>query len=188
MQISVTFRHMNASDALKAHATERVSRLAKYFEKPSDAHVVLSLERYLQKAETTIQAYGTLICGKESSSDMYNSIDRAIEKIEKQVKRYRNKLIKLRPKDGAKLKMRFKLLESTGDVDRDLASDLPPTIIESREFQARPMMIDEAVMQMDLLHNDVFVFLNSKTDQINVLYRKNGQQYGLIEANPHNGA
>ncbi|HXW53817.1 MAG TPA: ribosome-associated translation inhibitor RaiA [Myxococcota bacterium] len=186
MQISVTFRHMNASDALREHATQRVDRLSKYFEKPSDAHIVLSLERHLQKAETTILAYGMVICGKESSSDMYNSIDRSVEKIEKQIKRYRNKLVKLRPKDGAKLKMRFKLLESPGDADRDLASDLPPTIIETRDFQARPMMIDEAVMQMDLLHNDVLVFLNSKTDQINVLYRKNGQQYGLIEANPHN--
>jgi len=188
MQISVTFRHMNASDALREHATEKAARIAKYFDKPTEAHVVLSLERYLQKAETTILAYGMVICGKESSSDMYNSIDRAIEKIEKQVKRYRSKLVKLRPKDGAKLKMRFKLLESPQEADLESASELPPTIIETREFQARPMMIDEAVMQMDLMHNDVLVFLNSKTDQINVLYRKSGQQYGLIEANPSNGA
>lgn len=183
MQTSVTFRHMNPSEALKEHALDKFSRLDKYFDDAAEAHVVLTTERYLHKAEVNIAAGGMAICGKEASSDMYNSIDRAIEKIEKQVRRYRDKLIKLRPKDGAKMKMRFKLLEASGDVDQDIAPELPPTIIETKEFQARPMMLDEAVMQMDLLHNDILVFLNSKTDQINVLYRKRSNKYGLIEAN-----
>lgn len=182
MQTSVTFRHMNASEALKEHALDKSSRLDKYFEEAAEAHVVLTTERYLHKAEVNISAGGLAICGKEASSDMYNSIDRAMEKIEKQVKRYRDKLIKLRPKDGAKMKMRFKLLEASGDLDQETAPDLPPTIIETKEFQAHPMMLDEAIMQMDLLHNDILVFLNSKTDQINVLYRKKNNKYGLIEA------
>ena len=110
-----------------------------------------------------------------------------MEKSEKQIKRYRSRLIKLRPKDGAKLKMRYKLLESPTDTASEPMSGLPPTIIETKEFQARPMMIDEAVMQMDLLHNDILVFLNAKTDMINVIYRKKGHQYGLIETSPGNG-
>ncbi len=187
MQTSVTFRHMNASDALKNHAIEKFARLEKYLDEAADAHVILSTERYLFKAEITIGTHGLVICAKEVSSDMYNSIDRAVEKVEKQVKRYRDRLIKLRPKDGAKLKMRFKLLEANNDADQDAAPELPPTIIETKEFQARPMMLDEAVMQMDLLHNDILVFINAKTDQINVLYRKKGNKYGLIEANA-NGA
>lgn len=181
MQTSVTFRHMNASDTLRDHALTKSLRMTKYFDEAAEAHVVLSTERYLHKAEVNILAHGMTICGKELSSDMYNSIDRAMEKIEKQIKRYRQKLVTLRPKDGAKLKMRFKLLEASSDTDQEFAPDLPPTIIETREFQARPMLLDEAVMQMDLLHNDVLVFLNSKTDQINVLYRKRGNKYGLIE-------
>ncbi len=112
---------------------------------------------------------------------MYNSIDRSMEKVEKQVKRYKDKLIKLRPKDGAKLKMHFKLLESSNDTELDTTSDLPPTIIESKEFQARPMILEEAVMHMDLLHNDILVFLNPKNDHVNILYRKKGNKYGLIE-------
>lgn len=183
MQIAVTFRHMNASEALKEHSLEKAARFEKFLDDAADAHVVLTTERYLHRAEVNIAACGLTICAKESSSDMYHSIDKAMEKIERQIRRYRDKLVKLRPKEGAKMKMRFKLLEAAGDVDHDLAPELPPTIIETNEFQARPMMLEEAVMQMDLLHNDVLVFLNSKTDQINVLYRKKNNKYGLIEAN-----
>lgn len=181
MQTSVTFRHMNASDALRDHAIDKVKRLSKYLDDKADAHLVLSTERYLHKAEININAHGLIICAKELSSDMYNSIDRAVEKIEKQVKRYRARLAKSRPQEGSRMKMHFKLLEASGDFDNDAISDLPPTIVETKEFQARPMMLDEAVMQMDLLHNDLLVFLNAKTDQINVLYRKKGNKYGLIE-------
>lgn len=182
MQTSVTFRHMNASEALKKHAMEKILRMAKYFVEAADAHVVLSTERYLHKAEVNINAHGMIICANEISSDMYNSIDRSMEKVEKQIKRYRDKIVKLRPKEGAKLKMHYKLLEASSDSNLDISSDLPPTIIESKEFQARPMMLDEAVMQMDLLHNDILVFLNPKTDQVNILYRKKDDKYGLIEA------
>lgn len=181
MQTSVTFRHMGASDALKDHAIEKVNRLSKCLDDKGDAHVVLSTERYLHKAEVNINAHGLIICAKEVSSDMYNSIDRAMEKIEKQIKRYRTRLSKARPQNGSKLKMQFKLLEANGDLDQETASEIPPTIVETKDFQARPMMLDEAVMQMDLLHNDILVFLNVKTDQINVLYRKKGNKYGLIE-------
>lgn len=182
MQTSVTFRHMDATEALKSHAVEKAERVSKFLASNAnaDAHIVLSLERYLHKAEININAHGLIICGKELSSDMYNSIDRAIEKIEKQIKRYRDRLSKARPQEGARLKMQFKLLEAAPEAE-STNPELPPTIIESKEFQARPMMLDEAVMQMDLLHNDLLVFLNAKTDQINVLYRKKGNKYGLIE-------
>lgn len=186
MHTSVTFRHMNTSEALKQHAVEKTTRMDKYFDDAADAHIVLSAERYLHKAEVNINAHGVVICANEISNDMYNSIDRSMEKIEKQIKRYRDKLVKLRPKDGAKLKMRFKLLEAGGETNLDTTPDLPPTIIESKEFQARPMMLGEAVMNMDLMHNDILVFLNPKTDQVNILYRKKNNKYGLIETSSTN--
>ncbi len=181
MQTSVTFRHVDPSEALKEHAVEKSNRLTKYFDTTAEAHVVLTMERHLHKAEVNILAGGLTICGKEASSDMYYSIDRAMEKIERQIRRYRDKLITHRPRGGAKKKMQFKLLEALPDRDHEVASDLPPTIVETKEFQAHPMMLDEAVMQMDLLHNDILVFINSKTDELNVLYRKADNKYGLIE-------
>lgn len=179
MHTTVTFRQMGTSDALRGHAEEKTRRMTKYFDEAAEAHVVLSMERYLHKAEVNIFAHGMVMHSKEASSDMYNSIDRAMDKIEKQVKRYRDRIIRLRPKNGAKLKMRYQLLETAPETEH--TNELPPTIIETKEFHAAPMMLDEAVMQMDLLHNDILVFLNIKTNQVNVLYRKNGNKYGLIE-------
>jgi putative sigma-54 modulation protein len=180
MQVSVTFRHMDASESLKGHAIEKSMRIKKYFDQPAEAHIVLSMERYLKKAEINMWAHGMVMCGKVTSEDMYNAIDRAIGKIEKQVKRYRGRLLKTRPKYSSKLKMRFNLFKTDVDLHQE-ESEISSHIIETKEFQARPMMLDEAVMQMDLLNNDVLVFLNVKTDQINVLYRKKDNKYGLIE-------
>jgi putative sigma-54 modulation protein len=179
MQISVTFRHMNTSEALKEHAAHKASRLSRYFDKQSEVHIMMGLERYKHKAEINILSPGMAIYGTEASSDMYNSIDQAMKKIERQIKRNHDKLVTLRPKDLAKRTMRFL---SRNKIDQcDESPSTPPAIIEMHESFARPMMIDEAVMQMDLIHNDILVFFNPTTDQINVLYRKKGKQYGLIK-------
>lgn len=173
MQVSVTFRHMPASDPLKIHATEKVDHIHKYLGDAADAHVVLSIENHLHKADINLSSHGMLIRGEERSSDMYNSIDRAVAKIEKQIRRYKDKLAAHRPKEGKHFKVKSNLLEG---VEQD------SKIVESKEFQTKPMMLDEAVMQMDLLNDDILVFLNAKTDQINVLYRKADNRYGLMEA------
>ncbi len=181
MQVLVTFRHMDSTEALKKHAIEKIDRLKKFLDNASDAHVVLSVDKLSHKAEITIPCFGVTVRGEEISGDMYNSIDRAVEKIDRQVKRYRSKLIKNRPRDGAKRKIRMETLEPVSDIDANTVSDIPPTIIETKEVDARPMMLDEAVMHMDLMDDDILVFLNTKTDHVNILYRKRGNKYGLIE-------
>ena len=182
MQTSVTFRHMNASDPIKNHSLEKVERVKKFLDEAAEVHVVLSVERYLHKADINIQSRGMLIRGEESSSDMYNSIDRAIEKIEKQLRRYHSRMQKHRPNEGTRLKLRLKLVEGAEPKEEEQETQISPRITETKEFDARPMMLDEAIMQMDLLHNDILVFLNVKTDHINVLYRKKDNKFGLIEA------
>jgi putative sigma-54 modulation protein len=183
MNISVTFRHMPVSESLKQHAIEKVGHINKFFDETVEAHIVFSMDRYLHKADVNLSTHGMLIRAEELSSDMYNSIDRATDKIEKQIKRYHSRLIEHRPRNGKQRKLRLQLLESAHVTGNESASTLPPTIVETKEFTARPMMLDEAVMQMDLLHNDILVFLNVKTEQMNILYRKNDNKYGLIEAN-----
>ncbi len=182
MQVSVTFRHMPSSESLKQHAIDKAGHIKKFLDDAVEAHIVLSVDRYLYKADVNLGAYSMLIRAEEISSDMYNSIDRAMDKIEKQIKRYHSRLIEHRPRHGKQRKLQLQLLEGA-DAEIMPISELPPTIIETKEFTARPMMLDEAVMQMDLLHNDILVFLNVKTEQMNILYRKKNNKYGLIEAN-----
>ena len=100
MQVSVTFRHMDATEALKAFAAEKVSKIEKYILTPTDAHVVLSVERHQHRAEINVSANGMRIRGEESSGDMYGSIDAAAQKIERQLKRYRNKLANHKAREG----------------------------------------------------------------------------------------
>lgn len=179
MKLTFTFRHMDSSDALKKHAEEKISKLSHYLAQDAHGHIILSTDKYLHKSEINLVTHGVSVSGKESSEDMYNSIQRTIDKIEKQLKKYKDRMVSARPKEGSKLKMQFKLFEPAVEEVKT-----PEKIIETKEFHASPMMLDEALMQMDLLNNDILVFLNVKTNHINVLYRKSNNKYALIETTP----
>jgi putative sigma-54 modulation protein len=176
MQILVTFRHIDATEPLKEHATKRIIHLKKYLDETAKAHVVLSTEKHNQRADIQISSHGILMRGKEDSSDLYNSIDRAVEKLETQIKRHNTRIKSHKPKTGKSLKVKFDTFENPEN------NGLPNNIIETKEVEARPMMLDEACMQMDLLGSEILVFLNAKTEHLNILYRKKGQKFGLIEA------
>lgn len=183
MQVSVTFRHMEATDALKTHAADRISRIEKYVQAPTDANVVLSVEKYMHQADITIKAHGMLMRGKEKSEDMYASIDRAMAKIERQITKYKKKLASHKQREGQRAKVKLNILEAERQLDEPERNEngLPPEIIESKEVDAPKLTVDEALMQMDLLHNDFLVFTNVKSGSVNVLYRRKEGNFGLIE-------
>lgn len=188
MQVSFTFRQMEPTEALKAFATEKIGKIQKYIHTPCDAHVVLSVEKYMHKADILIKAHGVMMRGEEKSEDMYSSIDRAVERIERQVKRYKNKLTSHKPREGAAAKVTLNYLEALRDdvkvaeAEAEAKGGLPPQVVETKEIEALPMTVEEAVMQMDLLHNDFLVFVNAGSGAMNVLYRRKEGHYGLIEA------
>ncbi len=201
MQLSITFRHMDASDFLKNYAQEKVERVNRYLDRAGEAHVVLSLERHLHNADIQIHSGSFTLRGKEKSEDMYASIDLAMDKIEKQLKRYKGKLKNHHSKKFAhhqagvlaEMRIRHNVFEmpdfGEGDepandaetVDAE-APSLASRIVKQNEFLARPMTVEEAVMQMDLANNDFWVFTNAQSHEMNVVYRRNDGQYGLIEA------
>lgn len=183
MQVAVTFRHMEPTNALKEFAAEKIERIEKYIHTPTDAHVVLSVEKYMHKADITIKAHGFMMRGHEKSEDMYASIDRAVDKIERQVRKYKTKLSSHKAREGHAAKVTLNYLEAQREPELEVPptnGELPPQIIETKEIDAHPMSVDEALMQMDLMHNDFLVFLNAKSGAMNVLYRRDGG-YGLIE-------
>ncbi len=193
MQLNITFRHFDSSDALREHAKEKVERANKYLDRAGEAHVVLSLERHLHQADITINAGTFVLRGKEKTEDMYASIDLAMDKIERQLRRYKEKLKHHHGKDrvhhreGAlhSLKIRHNVVEVLQPESTTIERDDLPRIIKSNEFVAQPMKVEDAVMRMDLMNNDFLVFQNAATHEVNVVYRRKDGHYGLIEAGSH---
>ena len=177
MQVSVTFRKIDASDTLRNYAQEKLYRIKKYAEDPIEAHVVLSVEKFRHIAEVSINANGLRLNGQEETGDMYSAIDMVVDKVESQIKKYRHKLKKRKSDGGPKpLVMRMNVLAS-----ESFEEDREPQIIKTRQINAKPMDIDEAVMQMELANSEFLVFTNAKTQNINVVYRRKDGNYGLIE-------
>lgn len=189
MQLNITFRHLDPIDSLKNYAREKVERVNKYLDKATEAHVVLSLERHLHHADISIHSGHFLLRGKERSEDMYASIDLAMDKIERQLKRYKEKLkhhhgrerVHHRQEYVEQMKVRHRVFEGHGTVEQ-LTEAPAQKIVKTNEFLAHPMGIEEAIMQMDLMNNDFYVFTNSTTMEMNVVYHRKDGTIGLIEA------
>ena len=193
MQITYTFRNLDSSDFIKRYAREKVERVHRYLDKATAAHVVCSLERHTHICVITIHACPFCLRGREKSEDMYASVDLAVDKIERQLKRYKEKL--KHHKGGAHhhlhelqaIKVKHAVLSVPGPEEVAPAEHEGPRIIKTNELVAKPMGVDDAVMQMDLLNNDFLVFKNAQTREINVVYRRKDGHYGLIEAHSRNG-
>lgn len=197
MQFSVTFRHMEPTEALKEYAREKVDRIKKYFPDPIMAHVVFSTERgYQHHADVNIQLHnGLVIKGTEVTEDMYSSIDLVMAKIERQVRRYKEKIRHHKARaDLSSIPVAYHILSgevwpgADGDLAPGAAEPAPATppvapsaVIKTTKLDARPMSVDEAVMQMNLAANQFLVFRNGETGHVNVLYKREDGTYGLIE-------
>lgn len=190
MKFSVTFRKMDATDAIKKYAEDKVKKIKRYFPDPIQTHVVLGLERHMHRADISITLHnGLVLKGTESSDDMYSSIDLAAAKIEKQVRRYKDKIRSHKPQTGPMLAFRRDVIEEEEAMDEapsampamDAAPEALPKVIRSDSFTAHPMTIEEAVMQLNLMNNAFLVFTNSNNRAINVVYRRNDGNYGLID-------
>ena len=179
MQVNITFRNMFATDALRNHVQEKLSKVVdKYLDKVTEAHVTLSLERYLHHADINLHAGHFHVRGKERSEDMYASIDLAIDKIERQLKKHKERLRSHRPAHvhaHGPVRVRYEVFSATEEIE-----GMGPEVIRTNEFLAKPMSVEEALMQMDLLNNDFLVFTKPQSQDVNVIYRRKDGNFGLI--------
>lgn len=183
MQLSVTFRHMEGSDALKDHARERLEKIKKYFPDPIMAHVVLSTERgYQHCADINIQLHnGLVIKGSEITEDMYSSIDLVMAKIERQVRRYKEKIRGHKGQDDlSSIPIAYHVLSEEQHAGNG-EQHMPASIIHTEHIPARTLSVDEALMQMNLAGQSFLVFRNIQSSHVNVVYRREDGKYGLIE-------
>lgn len=177
MEINVTFRHMESSDTLRNYAIEKVKKLTKYVDNITEANIVLSLEKHRHIAEVTLSANRIIINGREETTEMHSAIDLVIEKLERQIKKYKDKIRNHKPNlNQQELLARMNVLSS-----ESLEKNEEPRVIKTSKIPIKPMSIDEAVMQMELLDYNFFIFSNANNQKVSVIYRRKDGDYGLIE-------
>ena len=172
MKFVIIGKNIDVTDGLRAAVEDKIGKLEKYFNEDTEVHVTLSVEKDRQKIEVTIPMKGNIIRSEQVSSDMYVSIDLVEEIIERQLKKYKNKLID-KKQAGSFFKQEF--------MEKDFMEDEDVQIIRSKKFDIKPMYPEDACVQMELLGHSFFVFCNAETDQVNVVYKRKGNTYGLIE-------
>ncbi|MBI5587284.1 MAG: ribosome-associated translation inhibitor RaiA [Deltaproteobacteria bacterium] len=172
MQVTVTFRHMESSDALRKYAEEKSERLNKYLNEPIEIHWVLSVEKIRHIADTTVVANGATIKAQGDTQDMYSSIDTVVDKLEKQVRKHKEKI-----KDHKSVASSVKYAPGAAEEGSVARS----RIVKKTNQFVKPMSVEEAAEQMDVVENDFLVFTDSVTSNINVIYRTQDGDYGLIE-------
>lgn len=173
MRIKITGRNIELTEGLKTAVEEKLNKLEKYFTPDTDVHVTLSVEKERQKVEVTIPVKGNYIRSEQVSNDMYVSIDLVEEVIERQLKKYRTKLVTKQQNASSIFKQEF--IDAASDEDEEIK------IIRSKKFGMKPMYPEDACVQMELLGHDFFVFINAETEEVNVVYKRKGNTYGLIE-------
>jgi putative sigma-54 modulation protein len=172
MKFVIIGRNIEVTPGLKSAVEDKLGKLEKYFNEDTEIHVALSVEKERQKIEVTIPVKGSIIRSEQVSSDMYVSIDLVEEIIERQLKKYKNKIIE-KQQDAVSFSKMY--------VENDYADDEEIKIIRSKKFEIKPMYPEDACVQMELLGHNFYVFINAETDQVNVVYKRKGDTYGLIE-------
>ena len=177
MRFIITGRNIVVTDALREAVEEKLGKLDKFFASETEVHVTLGVQKERQKIEVTIPVKGHIIRSEQESDNMYVSIDLVEEVIERQLKKYKNKIIdkKQNAADFADEYMDYEDEEANGDESDEIE------IIRTKHFGIKPMYPEDACVQMELLGHSFYVFLNAETEEVNVVYKRKGNTYGLIE-------
>ncbi|MCI8731950.1 MAG: ribosome-associated translation inhibitor RaiA [Lachnospiraceae bacterium] len=172
MRFIISGKNLDVTEGLKTAVQDKLGKLERYFTPNTEVHVTLSVEKERQKIEVTIPVKGNIIRSEQTSNDMYVSIDLVEEVIERQLRKYKNKIVD-KKQEGGNFQKAF--------IEKDYDEDEEVKIIRTKRFGIKPMYPEDACVQMELLGHNFFVFHNAETDQVNVVYKRKGNTYGLIE-------
>ena len=172
MKFIIIGRNIDITEGLKSAVQEKLGKLERYFTPETEIHVTLSVEKDRQKIEVTIPVKGNIIRSEQVSSDMYVSIDLVEEVIERQLRKYKTKIVN-QQQAGGNFQKEF--------VEDEFLEDEEVNIIRTKKFGIKPMYPEDACVQMEMLGHNFYVFRNAETDEVNVVYKRKGNTYGLIE-------
>lgn len=174
--ISVTGRHLDVTESMKQHAREKLEKIKKYFPRVIDIHVVMDIQKFNHKVEVILQANHINIQAKEVTKDMYISIDKVVAKLDRQLKKYKNKIQEHRHREAKTTLLPLDIISFKKKSD-----DFEPKVVTSEKFSAKPMFLDEAMVQVKLSRDNFLVFTNAENEKINVIYKRKDGNFGLIE-------
>ncbi len=175
MKIAVTFRNTEGEEWYKQYIGERLQKLKKYLDRPVEAHIVLSVEKFRNVTEINLTDNGLNVIAKEEAKDMQQSIDNAVEKIERQLKKHKEKI------RGHKAGAKSVDLSTTAPADVEEATD--SRIVETRRAVLKPMSLDDAILELESSKHVFFLFRDIASEGVCVVYRREDGRYGLIETN-----
>lgn len=184
MNIHIRGEHMLITEALRDYASKKIGKLERYFERPldTDVHITLSVIRELHTVEVTIPIPGLVLRAEERSEDMYASIDLVMEKLEQQIRKHKTKVSKkIRHGAGQKAVFKEAVVAPIAVAEEDADDDDLYDVVKTKRFQLKPMDVEEAILQMNLVGHNFYVFSNADTREVNVVYKRNDGRYGLIE-------
>ena len=180
MQIEVSFKQMEQSDALRGYVVEKLEKVLKPLVEPISAQTVLQVEKYRHIVKVTVHANGIVIKGREETNDMYSSIDLVLDKLGRQVKKYREKIVQ---HGNREILREFRASHTV--LPENIQAGGEPEIIPQKELLLKPMTVDEAIMQMELMNKNFLLFNNSSTNNLNVIYIRDDGHFGLIQPQIH---
>lgn len=172
MNFIISGKNLSVTDGLRTAVEDKLGKLERYFTPDTEVIVTLSVEKERQKIEVTIPVKGNIIRSEQVSNDMYVSIDLVEEVIERQLRKYKNKIVD-RKQEGGNFQKAF--------MEKEFDEDDEVKIIRTKKFGIKPMYPEDACVQMELLGHNFFVFRNAETDEVCVVYKRKGNTYGLIE-------
>ena len=178
MKVNITGKNYKTYDRLEKTIEKKLDRLDKYFSEETDANVILSQERGRDKIEVTINAKGAVFRAEELNADIYDAIDRVVDKLSSQITRFKGKLAR-RYNDNKALKFEFDEPEDEEEEEFEEVEETP--VVKTKKFELRPMDVEEAILEMEMLGHNFFVYLDMDTDSVNVVYKRNGGNYGVLE-------
>ena len=172
MKFIISGKNLAVTEGIKTAVEDKLGKLERYFTPDTEVIVTLSIEKERQKIEVTIPGKGNIIRSEQVSNDMYVSIDLVEEVIERQLRKYKNKIVD-RKQSAGNFQQAY--------LDKEYEEEEEVKIIRTKRFDIKPMYPEDACVQMELLGHNFFVFCNAETDQVNVVYKRKGNTYGLIE-------
>ncbi len=177
MEINIYYNNLEPSEAIKKYIETKIGRIQKYFDGETSAQVTLSVEKQSHTVKVTLNAHGYIVHVEEKDTNLYSAIDLVSDVLERKIKKYLEKLKSKKSKNNSKTKIVEEKVFAADTIEKE-----EKKVIKIKNYEIKPMDIDEAIMQMDLLNRDFLVFIDPATDLVNIIYKRKDGNFGLIEA------